>query len=175
MSDSVPPILASLSGMPTAGGLVIPWVTPRTDDGRHLLGAVRQDRVTRALRERLCGVCGCPLEHRMVLLMRLSDLPRQVTSEPALHPQCAAYTISACPMVAGRRSHYRSSPMKVDPTLASSADAAKRMGAPAEAWFAVWLSSYRLNVLHGNLAASYAEVRPLRIRPINRHLPDVFS
>jgi hypothetical protein len=52
---------------------------------------------------------GRPLEHRAVLMMRLSDLPRQCTSEPALHPWCAAYTSESCPMIAGRLDHYRSS------------------------------------------------------------------
>jgi len=175
MTDTVPPIPAWLAHLPTTGGLVVPWVTPRTQDGRYLLGAVRGDRIARALRERLCGVCGRPLEDRMVLLMRLSDLPRQATVEPALHPQCAAYTTAACPMVAGRVSHHRTTPMRLDATMAASADASARAGAPAEPWFAVWLSTYRLTVVHGELAASYAEIRPLRIRPITWQLPDIFS
>lgn len=44
-----------------------------------------------------------------MLMMRLSDLPRQCTSEPALHPWAAAYTSESCPMIGGRLDHYRSS------------------------------------------------------------------
>jgi hypothetical protein len=87
MTDvTVPPIPLSLQHLPTVGGLVVPWISPRTADGRYLFGSVDRDRVGRALANRWCGVCGRPLEHRAVLMMRLSDLPRQCTSEPALHP-----------------------------------------------------------------------------------------
>jgi hypothetical protein len=87
MTDvTVPPIPLSLQHLPTVGGLVVPWITPRTAAGRCLFGSVDRDRMGRALVNRWCGVCGRPLEHRAVLMMRLSDLPRQCTSEPALHP-----------------------------------------------------------------------------------------
>jgi hypothetical protein len=87
MADVIaPPILLALQHLPTVGGLVVPWITPRTADGRYLFGSVDRDRMGRALLNRWCGVCGRPLEYRAVLMMRLSDLPRQCTSEPALHP-----------------------------------------------------------------------------------------
>ena len=54
--------------------------------------------------------------------MRLSDLPQQCTSEPALDPVCAAYTQAACPMVAGRLTHYRTTPMRLGPGMAPAAD-----------------------------------------------------
>lgn len=168
---TVPAIPRWLSHLPTAGGLVVPWVTPRTADGRHLFGAVDADLVKQALLHRWCGVCGRPLDDRLVLLMRLSDLPRQCTPEPALHAQCSAYTTVACPMVAGRLEHYRSTPVRVDTTMVSSPDAAIRQGKPAEPWFAVWLRAYRVVIDHGNFAASYAGTRPLRIRPITFRLP----
>jgi hypothetical protein len=173
--DTVPAIPVWLAHMPTSGGLVIPWITPRAEDGRHLLGAVDRDRITRALREWLCGVCGKPLERPMVLLMRLSDLPRQGTVEPALHPQCAAYTIAACPMVAGRRDHHRSTPIRLDQNMVQASDTPARLGAPAEPWFAIWLSSYRLTSIEGHLAASYAGSTRFRIRAITWGLHDVTS
>lgn len=173
MTDTVPSIPLWLAHLPTVGGLAIPWITPRTEDGRHLFGAVHPDRIERALRGQLCGVCGRLLEHPIVLLMRLSDLPAQGTVEPALHPQCAAYTIEACPMVAGRLSHYRATPMRLDPTMAPAADTAARLGASAEPWFSVWLPTYRLATVHGHLAAPYGGITPLRIRPITWRLPDI--
>lgn len=76
MTDPVvPPIPLSLRHLPTQGELIVPWITPRTADGRDLFGSVDRDRMGRALLNRWCGVCGRPLEHRAVLLMRLSDLP----------------------------------------------------------------------------------------------------
>ena len=110
----------------------------------------------------------------MVLLMRLSDLPRQCTNEPPLHPQCAAYTAAACPMVAGRLDYYRSSPIQVDAAMVAPPQVSARYGARAEPWFAVWLRNYRIITDYGHLAASYAGVQPLRIRPITWRLPGIW-
>jgi hypothetical protein len=167
MADTAaPPIPLSLSHLPTVGGLAIPWITPRAANGRYLFGAVDRDRQHRALRERLCGVCGRPLDERLVLLLRLSDLPRQCTAEPALHPACAAYSSAACPMVNGHLGHYRTTPQALDSTMISSEGSEGRRGAPAEPWFAVWLHNYQVVTVDGTLAASYAGSTPLRIRPI---------
>jgi hypothetical protein len=170
---AVPPVPVWLVHRPTVGGLVVPWITPRTQDGRYLFGGLHPQRQPRALTERLCQICGRRLDRPQILLLRLQDLPRQRTSEPALHPVCAAYTAAACPMVAGRMRHYRATPMRLDPNMVSAADTAARLGQPAEPWFAVWLQRYEATTdpRTGTPVASYAGLRPLRIRPITwRHL-----
>jgi len=166
--SSMPPIPVWLSHLPVVGGLAVPWITPLTQDGRYLLGALHPQRLEQAITRYLCSVCGRSLECPLVLLMRLSDLPRQCTSEPALHPVCAAYTTAACPMVGGRMDHYRSSPSRLGPGMAPSEDQAARLGARAEPWFAVWLSWYTpiTDPINNQPAASYAGIRPLRIRAI---------
>jgi hypothetical protein len=162
-----PPIPATIAQLPTVGGLVVPWVTPRTADGRYLLGAVDAAKTRTAIRQRLCGVCGHPLGDRLVLLVRESDLARFASTEAALHPHCAAYTTTACPMVAGRRSHYRTSAHQIGPDAVHGADVDQRLGAAAEPWHAVWLTRYDVTVVHGNPAASYLFSPPLRIRPVS--------
>lgn len=174
MTDTVPAIPVWLSHLPVVGGMAVPWITPRTDDGRHLFGALHPSRQRHALLNHGCQVCGRRLDDRLVLLMRLRDLPRQRTSEPALHPVCAAYTEAACPMVAGRLARYRSTPLRLGAGMAAGPDEPARLGAPAEPWFAVWLTTYRpiVDPINDQPAASYAGIRPLRIRPITwRHLP----
>jgi hypothetical protein len=180
MADTppVPPIPDWLNDCPTVGGLVVPWITPRSADGRFLFGAIDATRTERALRQRRCGVCGRHLDDRLVLMMRLSDLPQQGSAEPGLHPVCAHYTTSACPMINGRLGSYRSTPIRLDKdasadaTSESTAEQTARQGAPAEPWFAVWLGDYHLADIAGHLAASYAGTRPLRIRPVTwRSLP----
>lgn len=170
MMGSVPSIPLSLAHLPTVAGLVVPWVTPQTVDGRYLFGVLHPRRVSQALWGRLCQICGLPLEHRVVLLLRLSDLGRRCTAEPGLHPHCAAYTCEACPMVSGRMTHYRSTVHQLDETMRAAHDTAARLGAPAEPWFQVWLTCYHVIVDHGNLAASYAGENPLRIRAATRWL-----
>jgi hypothetical protein len=165
-AESAPPIPAALADLPVVGGLVVPWVTPRTADGRFLIGAVDAAKTHTAIRRRLCGVCGRGLADRLVLLVRESDLARCASTEPGLHPHCAAYTTAACPMVAGRRSHYRTSAHKIDENAVHGADVDRRLGAPAEAWHAVWLTRYDVVTLHGHPAACYLLTPPLRIRPL---------
>ncbi|WP_328617257.1 hypothetical protein OHS18_13530 [Amycolatopsis sp. NBC_00355] len=165
-----PPVPAALAHLPIVGGLVVPWITPRTTDGRYLLGAVDAAKIRMAIHRRLCGVCGQPLGDRLVLLVRESDLARLASTEPGLHPHCAAYCTTACPMVAGRRSHYRTSAHHIGPSAIHGADVDKRLGAAAEPWHAVWLTRYDVITLHGHPAASYLLISPLRIRPVNTRL-----
>ena len=88
------------------------------------------------------------------------------TSEPALHPQCLDYTQRACPMIAGRRAHYRTSEIRLGAGAVHAPDVDARLGQPAEPWFAVWLRSYEVVTdVNGVPAASYADITPLRIRP----------
>jgi hypothetical protein len=108
---ALPPIPVRLAHRPTLGGLAVPYVTPRTVDGRHLFGDVDPHRQWQCLTQRRCGVCGLPLAQqlgrglvdRLVLLMRLSDLPAQRTSEPALDlfisTRPATAHRAACPAV----------------------------------------------------------------------------
>lgn len=167
LPDATPPIPVALAHLPTVGGLVVPWVTPRTADGRFLLGAVDATKTHTAVHRRLCGVCGRALDRRLVLLIRESDLPRSASTEPALHPLCAAYTTTACPMVTGRLSHYRTRAHKIDEDAVHGADIDHRLGAPAEAWHAVWLTRYDVVTLHGHPAVCYLLTPPLRIRPVS--------
>jgi hypothetical protein len=174
MSDlAVPPVPVRLMHLPTVAGLVVPWITPKASDGRYLFGVLDPARQYAALARRLCQVCGQPLGRRLVLLMRAQDLPRQCTAEPGCDPQCCSYVQAACPMVAGRMSHYRSTPPRLGPDMIPAPDTVARLGKPAPIWFAVWLADYRVVVdpLTGGLVASYAHTRPLRIRPVGGWLP----
>src|SRR5437773_2000102 len=161
---AVPPVPVWLAHRPAVGGLVVPWITPRAGDGRYLFGVLDPARQHAALTGRLCQVCGRPLGRRLVLLMRAQDLPRRCTAEPGCDPTCCAYVQAACPMVAGRMSHYRSSPPRLGPDMVPAAATAARLGKPAPAWFAARPSEYR-GVAHPRDArpvASYPHTRPLR-------------
>ncbi|QXV57400.1 hypothetical protein [Amycolatopsis sp. TNS106] len=175
MTDPVaPPIPESLSHCPTVGGLVVPYITPRTEDGRFLFGRIDRERMQRAVAKRSCGVCGNPLQTPAVLMMRLSDLPHQCTVEPALHPWCAKYTGEACPMIRGRLDRYRTSSPRLDPNMLEAADTELRRGKAAEPWFAAWINAYDVISYHGTLAASYAKSGARRIRPVTWRLPGIF-
>jgi hypothetical protein len=166
---SQPPVPAHLAGRPTVGGLVVPVITPRTIDGRYLFGKLGDLTQQRCLRQYRCGVCATLLSDKAVVFARATDLLWQCTSEPAVCPPCAAYSAEACPMLAGRMARYRASQHPALAGIPIPADEDLRLGAPAERWYAVWIRGYNV-VDHpakpGTLAASWATIPPLRIRPI---------
>ena len=166
---SQPPVPAHLAWRPTIGGLVVPIITPRTLDGRYLFGKLGDLTQQRCLRGYRCGVCGKPLHDKAVLFARPADLFWQCTSEPAVCPPCAAYSARACPMLAGRMARYRASEHPALAGIPIPAGEELRLGAAADAWYAVWIRGYTI-VDHpakpGTLAASWATITPLRIRPV---------
>lgn len=177
-SRPVPPVPAYLAHRPTLAGLVVPYITAQSADGRFLFGAIDPRRLIDCLTGYRCQVCGRRLERPVVLLMRQRDLTRQCVSEPACHPVCAAYTAKACPMVAGRMDHYRATPVHLGEELAHAPDTAVRLGKPAEVWYAVWLDGYHtiIDPINGLPAASFAGTRPRRVRritPTGESTPDV--
>src|SRR4051812_29215218 len=81
-SYGVPPIPIHLAEFPTVGGLVVPNITLRHRNGAAALGLVDYRRMVHCFRERCCGVCGEPVEGRLVFLMRSFDLARSMSCEP---------------------------------------------------------------------------------------------
>ncbi|MER7471233.1 hypothetical protein [Micromonospora sp. NPDC000018] len=171
-TPNIPNIPLQLAGRPTAGGFMVPWITARTPDGRYRFGAVDLDRQNRALTDGLCQICGAQLGARIVFAMRDSDLRLLVSPEPGMHPVCAAYSATACPMLAGRMGHYRTTSLAgqlADLGVLPQGDPASlRAGAPAEPWQLVWVTGYRpfTNPLTDQLAALLLPEQILRVRPI---------
>lgn len=177
-----PPIPLRLADRPTVGGLVIPWISVQHADGSAHLGAVHGSRVDTCLNGRCCQTCGEHLGARVVLFARPADFARGYVAEPALHPECAAYSAKACPMVAGTMTHYRKNAPKVAgrPCDKPGCGCAgwvdtdgqdARAGADAEPWFAVWirLADYRTAVDQDGrlIGIALRDVTPLKVRPLN--------
>lgn len=101
-----PPIPATCVNRPTVGGLVAPFVNLRLADGGVDFRSPHQATYERCWRERLCQTCGNPLGHLAVLFGGPNQLRSRRFDEPPLCPPCAVYASEACPMVAGRQSHY---------------------------------------------------------------------
>jgi hypothetical protein len=189
----VVPIPVALAHLPVVAGMVVPWVTASAADGRPVFGQIDATRHDSCLMRRLCQVCGDALGDRTVLLVRDRDLRNQFTAEPGLHPWCAAYTMRACPMVAGRMDHYRRTPRSTtagplprpphaeDDVLSALVDlavlleransisqSAARRGAPAEPWSAIWVPRYDVirDPATRTLSASFAHTPVLTVRRV---------
>lgn len=152
--DRTPPIPASCADRPVVGGLAAPFVNIRLADGGVDFRTPHQATYERCWRDGLCQTCGRPLTPLVVFF----GGPRQVRTrrfdEPPLCTPCAVYASQACPMVAGRMSHYadreRLSEGKrghvcpdagcgCDGFTEADPDAYDASGEPAHDWFAVYV------------------------------------
>ncbi|WP_433531230.1 hypothetical protein ACQPYA_03725 [Micromonospora sp. CA-263727] len=135
------PIPVTLRHRPTVGGLVVPWITMQMPDGRYRFGAIDAERLLAALTDRICQICGNPMDRPFVFAMRDVDLSRLISSEPAMHPECAKYSVAACPMLAGTMSRYRA--QGSDSPASAGDPAGVRPGHAAHSWRLLWTSGYR--------------------------------
>lgn len=179
-----PPIPAHLAHRPSRSGLVVPYVSMTTADGTAHLGQTRSRPVGECIVNRLCQICGRPLDRARPLLFLVTqqNIDEGFTSEPALHPECAAYAIQACPMVAGRMPTYAKHQADLvgkpcpDPgcdCLGIVATVPGRAGQPAPSWFQAWYRDYAIAVADptaglvvGNVTGIGLLGEPIKIRPI---------
>lgn len=175
-SPDLAPIPVRLHDRPLLAGLVVPWITARTLDGRYRFGAVDADRAVWALDRRWCQICGQPLGSRFVFAMRDRDIDRGLAAEAAMHPECFHYSTNACPMLAGRMDHYRSTghgQLFAGVGIVLGDPGSLRAGQAAELWNAVWARDFTVitdPVTHLP-AARLLPDHIVRVRPITRGQP----
>lgn len=164
---AVPPIPLPLIDRPTIGGLVVPWLTGRAPDGRYRFGTIDANKHALAIKGRHCQTCGHLLGDKIVFAMRDSDIKRFISPEPGMHPVCAHYSANACPMLAGRMEHYRTTSATAglaELGVISFGDPGNlRAGSPSQPWNLVWASGYQpiIDPATGQPAAQLLRVRPI--------------
>ena len=184
----VPAIPVRLSRRPLIAGLAIPWVTALHTNGTPVLGVLDPRRQAACLTRRLCQACGQQLGSPLVLMVRARDVVAGYVNEPALHPECAAYSALACPMLAGMMARYRSAPLPARQVRCGDAacecrawvmsgDRDLRAGRPREAFAAVWidLSQYRVTASPAGGTPprlTLRDIRVLKVRPVTPGRPD---
>lgn len=177
-----PPVPVRLTGRPVVGGLAVPWISFHHADGTAVLGVVDAGRQALCLTLRRCQACGQPLTSPLVLFARARDVAAGYITEPALHPECAAYSAVACPMLSGTMRRYRSAPRPPRQERCGNpqcdcrawkpdADSIYRAGHAAEDFAAIWirLRDYRLGTHPGTdqpRGVALTGTRILRIRPL---------
>ncbi|MEU1273623.1 cell envelope biogenesis protein OmpA [Streptomyces sp. NPDC005799] len=109
-SPHTPAIPSRCAQRPTAGGLVVPYVA-FTHNGHATFGALDAERARTAFTEKLCQICGQPLNERAYVIVRPADEITGHSPEPALHPECLPYTAAHCPMLNGTALRYRELPV----------------------------------------------------------------
>ncbi|MCW2674816.1 MAG: hypothetical protein JWP14_3405 [Frankiales bacterium] len=179
VAHEMPPIPLALAHRPTLGGLAVPWVNITLADGGVDFRGVHNTKWQQAWRDSICQTCGLPLDGLSVFL----GGDRQVAGyfdEPPLHPVCAAYATKACPMVAGKLSHYAKgdSPSEtsrghVCPDEGCDCEGwrptpglpqTEHGGEPAHDWWAVYAEQWDLAVSPGGRLLGGIPRPPLRKR-----------
>lgn len=179
MANGSIPIPARCAGRPLAGGRVVPHVSVMLRDGRPVLGAVHRNKAMRCITDYRCQICGDPLTRPLVVLVTDEQLAQRYSPEAALHPECAAYSMRACPAVAGDVTALRI-PDRHEGTecpdpgcdcagwVTTGSDKASRRGEVIGQWWAVWLDDYAIAIndareVHG---LSWRDIEPRRVRQV---------
>lgn len=152
----IPPIPASCADRPTIGGLVAPYVNTVLADGGVDFRSPHQGRYEKCWRGGLCQVCARPLTELCVLFGGPNQLRERRFDEPPLCTPCAVYASQACPMVAGRMTHYADRERLAEGRRGhvcpdagcgcggfrdSDPNSYDASGEPAHAWFAVYVGA----------------------------------
>jgi hypothetical protein len=180
----IPAIPVRLSHRPVVGRRAVPWVVAHHSDGTPVLGSVDSRRQATCLAGGACQACGQRLESRVVLMVRAQDVVAGYVTEPGLHPECAAYSAAACPMLTGMMARYRSTPRPARQERCGDAscecrawvmpgDHERRAGQLRERFAAVWIDQAGYRVRAGPpLRLMLRGIRVLKVRPVAPGQPD---
>lgn len=98
------PMPAAIAALPIdpVRKIPVPWFVAWAD-GRPEFRCADGAKFARAVKERLCWVCGGPLAGRATCVIGPMCCINRVTAEPPCHPACAEYSARACPFLSRPR------------------------------------------------------------------------
>lgn len=181
---NAPLIPARLARRPTAGGLVIPWVTVVLADGSPDWRACIRHRVNQCILQRRCQLDGQVIPDAAVFIAAADQMPTEpgepvVTDIPPVHPECLAYATLTCPMLNGQRNTYADRPRRTatskhnrctEPGCSCggwvSVDDRDKLPGEVDGWFAVWATDWTATQPDGAGAHFAVIATPRRVRPI---------
>ena len=104
MLDAAPAVPERMANLPRdADGRVIFWTAHVRADGTPDFRVLEMARVHRALKRRLCGMCGQRLGGNTLCTIGSEDnLAERRATDPMMHEDCARYALAACPFLSGR-------------------------------------------------------------------------
>ena len=76
----------------------VPWFVMWID-GKPEFRIMDGKKVSRCLPERLCWTCGQKLNNRVSFIVGPMCIVNRISGEPPSHPECAAYSVRACPFL----------------------------------------------------------------------------
>lgn len=187
------PIPARLAHRPVQAGMVVQWIALALPDGTHDFAGCEGRKVNLSMLNQLCQICGEHINPPIVFFAADDQLDDMTFDSPPMHPECAAYSAKACPMVTGKLDAYRAKATRASRTDGCAKPGCDcegwiqtetnidRGGNPAPTWFAVWCHTYQRIARNPKVVAAiragyavpgeriWAHIdQPLKIRPIGR-------
>ena len=107
--------------LPLWGRYRVPWFVSIWEDGKPEFRVIEAQRFARAIRERLCWICGTPLGTIKAFAVGPMCTVNRVSAEPPQHKACAIYAAEHCPFLTDpdrvRRSGGLAAEAESDPTM----------------------------------------------------------
>lgn len=96
-----------LADRPRTRGFVVPWFVAQTEDGTYDFRTADASKLRRAVRERLCWLCGDALGRYQTFIVGPMCAINRISSEPPSHRDCAEYAAAVCPFLTQREQRRR--------------------------------------------------------------------
>jgi hypothetical protein len=94
------PVPRRMAHLPVApSGYIVPWFVSKLGDGTHDFRAFDWIKMQRAVKQKLCWLCGQSLGHRLAFVLGPMCIVNRIISEPPSHRDCAEYAVRACPFL----------------------------------------------------------------------------
>jgi hypothetical protein len=84
-------------------GYPIPWFVAELADGTRDFRVIDPRKIALAHRNRLCFVCGRPLQRYGAFVIGPMCAVNRISAEPPSHPLCALFSVKACPFLSQPR------------------------------------------------------------------------
>lgn len=100
------PLTARIAKLPIDRGFPVPWFVDRIK-GKPEFRAMAVHKHAKALRKKLCWVCGEPLDFNGTFVIGPMCAINRVSSEPPSHLECARWSARNCPFLTMREPERR--------------------------------------------------------------------
>jgi hypothetical protein len=97
---NLPPIPERIAQLPRDyRGYPVPWFATWNPDGTPNFVTADNGKRVRAIKERLCWVCGQKLGRYLAFVIGPMCSINRVSAEPPVHRECAEFSVHACPFL----------------------------------------------------------------------------
>lgn len=112
MNSKVPDLSERLAGLPICPrrDLPVPYANATTAEGQADFATLDSTKVLQIARNRLCGICGHPLDYWIVFIGGPRCVEARAFLDPPMHPDCANTALHMCPYLARETMQRRRTP-----------------------------------------------------------------